>query len=193
MDDQHGLGGETGATITTALKKSGCLAHHGWSGTLQHIVATEPARILAALHGFVPDAGQTQIGAWRESLHLLRACAQALIARLPSAADWGLVLEYEMPLESRRADAVLLAGAAIAVIEFKGKTGFTDPDIDQAHAYARDLRCYHDLCHRRDVVPVLVPTRSGYAREERRGVPVRGDRPPSGGPRRRLLIRPSLS
>ena len=32
-------------------------------------------------------------------------------------------------------------------------------DLDQAEAYARDLKNYHSMCHDVDVEPVLVPTR----------------------------------
>lgn len=36
-------------------------------------------------------------------------------------------------------------------------------DLDQASAYARDLRCYHRECEHRPVVPIVVPTRArGY-------------------------------
>jgi hypothetical protein len=43
------------------------------------------------------------------------------------------------------------------VIELKGKEAPSQADIDQAAAYARDLRCYHRECSNRNVVPVLVP------------------------------------
>jgi hypothetical protein len=36
-------------------------------------------------------------------------------------------------------------------------------DLDQASAYARDLRCYHRECECRPVVPIVVPTQAkGY-------------------------------
>ncbi len=66
-------------------------------------------------------------------------------------------------MESRRPDVLLLVGAGVMVIELKGKIDFSQADIDQAAAYARDLRAYHRECADRDVVPVLVPTRArGY-------------------------------
>jgi hypothetical protein len=49
------------------------------------------------------------------------------------------------------------------VLELKGKLQPSQADIDQAAAYARDLRCYHRECSDRSVVPVVVPTRArGY-------------------------------
>src|SRR4051812_40871475 len=80
-------------------------------------------------------------------------------------------------MEARRPDAVLLLGGAVAVLEFKGKAAPSDADIDQAHAYARDLRCYHAACDGRAVHPVLVATRAAAGqRDETRGVRVRGPR-----------------
>ncbi|MXY13400.1 MAG: DUF2075 domain-containing protein, partial [Chloroflexi bacterium] len=77
-------------------------------------------------------------------------------------------MEYELPMESRRADVVLLVGAAVVVLELKGKVAPSDADIDQAHAYSRDLSCYHRDCHSRPVHAVLVPTRMpGPVRTER--------------------------
>jgi hypothetical protein len=49
-----------------------------------------------------------------------------LIAARPAAEEWGLVLEFELPLEARRVDALLLAGTTIIVLEFKGKAVWTD-------------------------------------------------------------------
>jgi len=77
------------------------------------------------------------------------------------------ILEYELPMESRRPDAILLVGGGLLVIELKGKLGPSQADIDQAAAYARDLQCYHRDCEDRPVVPVLIPTPAqGYVRRE---------------------------
>lgn len=174
MDDRDV--GSPAATRPDGTDTAAAHARHGWSGTLLALADARPSSVLDALHRFVPNAGSAQAAAWRDSARSLRACARALLAAVPAAAAWGLVLEYELPLEARRADAVLLAGGAVAVLEFKGKAGPTGADIDQTHAYARDLRCYHDACHDRPVHPVLVPTRAGRLETEARGVLVRGPR-----------------
>ena len=153
---------------------SGQIAQHGWSGTLTEFARAETAQLLSALQSFVPDAGPPQINAWRDSLRLLRGVVETLLGTTPSAPEWGLVFEYQMPLEARRADAVILAAGAVIVLEFKGTTGASPADIDQTHAYARDLRSYHDACHEVPVHPVLVPTRAGWMALTSRGVLVRG-------------------
>lgn len=69
-------------------------------------------------------------------------------------------------MESRRPDVILLVGAGVMVIELKGKQTACQADLDQAAAYARDLRNYHRECAAREVIPVLVPTHArGYVRE----------------------------
>lgn len=88
------------------------------------------------------------------------------------SSQFTAVLEYELPMESRRADAVLLLHDCVAIIELKGRTHSNDADIDQAHAYARDLRCYHRDCHERNVTPILVPERSVNQVSEDRGVTI---------------------
>jgi hypothetical protein len=76
------------------------------------------------------------------------------------APTYTAILEYELPMESRRPDAVLLIRGPVVVLELKGKSEPSRADLDQASAYARDLRCYHRECADRDVVPVVVPTRA---------------------------------
>jgi hypothetical protein len=66
-------------------------------------------------------------------------------------------------MESRRPDVVLLVSGAVVVLELKGKAEAEQADLDQASAYARDLRCYHRHCAGREVHAVVVPTRAhGY-------------------------------
>jgi hypothetical protein len=96
-------------------------------------------------------------------------------ARVSGATDeCTAILEYELPLESRRPDVVLLVRGAIVVLELKGKEAPTRADLDQAAAYARDLRCYHRACDGKPVHAVVVPTRASGRRGVRDGVHVVG-------------------
>ena len=90
------------------------------------------------------------------------------------AGRYTAILEYQLPLESRRADAVFLLRESIIVIELKGKSRPSDADIDQAHAYARDLRCYHAECEDRQVEALLIPTGAKGDHGTVRGVRVCG-------------------
>lgn len=106
--------------------------------------------ILSSLKSFVPDVGDSQIVAWKNSIKILKEASK----ELPS--DGAIILEYTIPLESRRIDAVLLLNGVVIVIEFKGKHIPIQADIDQAAAYARDLRAYHRSCESVPVKCLLV-------------------------------------
>jgi hypothetical protein len=115
------------------------------------------------LKQFVTDASPEQLRAWSDSIPPLQAEVEEVLITNSLARHYSAILEYELPMESRRPDVVLLVGAGVMVMELKGKQIASQADIDQAAAYARDLRCYHRECASRSVVPVLVPTRArGY-------------------------------
>ncbi len=63
-----------------------------------------------------------------------------------------------LPLEQRRPDVILLLGGAVLVLEFKSKRRPEQADLDQASAYARDLRAYHRECADHPVSAALVLT-----------------------------------
>ncbi len=87
----------------------------------------------------------------------MSAAMRETTARNSQAGDWGLVFEYELPLEGgRRPDVVLLAGGAVIVLEFKTGLEFAQAHLDQVEAYARDLMEYHESSRGRQVIPVLV-------------------------------------
>ncbi len=63
-------------------------------------------------------------------------------------------------MEHRRPDVILLIGGAVLVLELKSKDRSNQADVDQASAYARDLRAYHRDCADYPVHPVLVLTKA---------------------------------
>ncbi len=90
---------------------------------------------------------------------LQRECRE-LISSDGAARAYTAILEYELPLESRRIDVVVLENGIVVVLELKGKEQPSQADLDQVMAYARDLRAHHEDCHERPVYAVLVPTRA---------------------------------
>lgn len=135
-------------------------AHRGWDSDFVRFSSTPSSAIVARLRRFVNDASNEQLRAWDDSVPRLQAEAYEVREVNEAAAQYTAILEYQLPLESRRADAIFLLRESVVVIELKGKARPSDADIDQAHAYARDLRCYHAECAERDVYPLLVPTRA---------------------------------
>ena len=140
--------------------RAGC----GWESDFPTFSEAEPRVIRISLQEFLADAGDSQIHAWDDSIPKIQVEVGEVVEIDELAQQYTAILEYELPLESRRPDVVLLVNGAVVVLELKGKTEPEQADLDQAAAYARDLRCYHRYCADREVHAVLVPTRAhGYA------------------------------
>ena len=138
-------------------------ARYGWESDFPVFQATPSSRIRERLSEFVTDASVEQRRAWADSIPPLQREVEEVMVRDELAAQYSAILEYELPMESRRPDVLLLVGGGLLVVELKGKIRPSQADLDQVAAYARDLRCYHRECAGRSVVPVLVPTRArGY-------------------------------
>src|SRR6185436_394188 len=142
-------------------------AGYGWESDFPDFADASSIDVRKKLRHFVSDATPEQERAWSSSIPQLQDEVEEVLLRNQLAKNYSAILEYELPMESRRPDALLLVGGGVLVIELKGKLEPSRADIDQAAAYARDLQCYHRDCEDRPVVPVLVPTRAhGYLRRE---------------------------
>ena len=132
----------------------------GYCEKLSTFSQSDVTSVVETLKEFVQDANDSQIKAWKDSIRILKREVEEILAKNPNAAiDGSIILEYTIPLEARRIDALLLLNGVIVVIEFKGKLRASQADIDQAAAYARDLRAYHKECSDIPVKCVLVLTR----------------------------------
>ena len=130
----------------------------GWDSDFRAFEQAAPTRVVHRIQDFVGTHSPSEYRSWTSTVpHLQREVGE--VVRYDNAAgSYTAVLEYQLPLEARRIDAVFLLHDGVAVIELKGKAAATAADVDQAHAYARDLANYHRDCHQRRVVPILVPT-----------------------------------
>ena len=135
----------------------------GWAGTVHEFLATpQPVWVdeLREHHESLwrmPPAA-TQSDAWtaehRAMVTALRRCCDALPGEAP---EWGVVFEYELPLEGgRRPDVVVLAGRTLCVLEFKSAGIPLQSDLDQVRGYVRDLLDYHAASHDLDHRAILV-------------------------------------
>jgi hypothetical protein len=142
-------------------------AQFGWGSDFTEFSDTPARLVRLKLEDFVKDVSGSQVRAWDESIPELQDEVREVLQLDEYAKEYWAVLEYELPMESRRVDVILLARGAVVVLELKGKDSPSQADIDQAAAYARDLRCYHSECADRLVMAVVVPTRaSGYLGEQ---------------------------
>jgi DUF2075 family protein len=150
----------------------------GWAGTVRKFLGVTPEKWLASLgehhrRMFGQPPSHTQTDAWAEEYEVLSAALRVVCVARPDAVRWGVVFEYELPLEGgRRPDVVLLAGGAIAVLEFKSAPRLNRGFVDQVAAYARDLAEYHEVSHGRPIHPILVLTRGKYEPRIDQGVSV---------------------
>lgn len=142
---------------------------YGWAGTARALLEATPEQIIASLNRqhssrFGGSGSQTQIDAWEESVEILQTSLTEVRAASHEAGEWGVILEYELPFEGgRRPDAVILAGGAMVVIEFKQAERATQSGLDQVAAYARDLVDYHSASAGISCAPILCLTRAAVA------------------------------
>ena len=146
----------------------------GWQSGLPEFRDTSPKVIRTSLEDFIRDASREQVRAWDQSIPLLQREAAELLDQEKGADQYTAILEYRLPLESRRPDCIVLLLGPVVVVEMKGKSNPSQADIDQAAAYARDLRAYHRECADRPVHAVLVPTRASNNIDYRDGVHIVG-------------------
>ena len=105
---------------------------------------------LATHHGHSLELAEKV--AWLEQIQLLRQ-------GLRSVPEGWLAFEFSIPRMGKRADAIILLGGIVFVIEFKiGAERFTSAAIEQVTDYALDLKNFHSASHERIIVPVVVST-----------------------------------
>lgn len=129
-----------------------------YSASASAFIVTAPDQILGALtkrHTFALDALQ------RDSWLRIIAHLQNLVPQLPDAY---VFIEFAIPRMGRRADAIVLCGGIVFVLEYKvGESQFTTAAIDQAFGYALDLKNFHEDSHHRTIVPILIATGAANA------------------------------
>ncbi|MBC7520178.1 MAG: DUF2075 domain-containing protein [Sandarakinorhabdus sp.] len=115
--------------------------------------AAQPMAIfgaLAAALNFPVEAAQKH--AWLVEITQL----QALGAALPEAH---IFLEFAIPRMGRRADAIVVVGGLIFVLEYKvGEREFSRHGVEQVHGYALDLKNFHVTSHDKSIIPLLIAT-----------------------------------
>jgi len=108
------------------------------------------------------------VEAWHVQLPFLTSGISELLRVRPQARDWGIMLEYPIPIVGKRIDAVLLAHNFIIVIETK--TGASpNSAARQVDDYALNLACFHECSATKKIVPLVVsdaPVAASSARTE---------------------------
>lgn len=146
----------------------------GWSSYFPHFVATSPKEVIDALNNFVDNAGESQVRAWQQSIPKIQNEVNEILKSDSETKRFSSILEYQLPLESRRTDVIFLVKDSVIVFELKGKVHPSQADIDQVAAYVRDLKCYHRACHEREVIPLLIPMLAKGDQGKQNGIRVIG-------------------
>lgn len=127
----------------------------GWRGSFRAFVVQSTDELLTCLREFLPDASSEQVTAWRRAVPQLQTEASKVMESRPEAGGYAAILEYLLPMESRRPDVIFLFKGRVLVIECKGRPQVDWADIDQAHHYVTSLRHFHRECHDRPVDVVI--------------------------------------
>ena len=149
-------------------------ARYGWASDFPEFRSTPAYAIRGSLEAFLREVAASQVDAWNESIPPLQHEVDQVLEHDRAASDYSVILEYELPLEFRRPDVVLLTNGGVLVLELKSKPVADWADVDQAAAYRRDLLAYHRDCENRPVHAAVVLTRASGSLGERSGVHVLG-------------------
>ena len=104
-----------------------------------------------------------QRNAWKEQIRILKKDIEALKDYQPVQ----IAFEYGIPRMGKRVDLILFIEGVIFVVEFKiGEREYNRGAIDQVVGYALDLKDFHKLSHRLDIVPVLIATKADSYKNE---------------------------
>jgi len=140
--------------------ENGTFNSAGWYSNFSKLISTNPTQIQSSIENFLINVSSSQSYALFESIPLIQKEAKKLIEFNSEAENYSSIFEYRLPYELRRPDVLVLASGEIIVLEMKSKSNYSQADLDQVAAYARDLKSYHKECHDRNVWPVLVPVKS---------------------------------
>jgi hypothetical protein len=95
-------------------------ARYGWGSDFPTFRDTSPRVIRGSIQELVRDASFEQIRAWDASIPDLQREVGEVLACDAGAESYAAILEYELPMESRRPDVVFLIRGPVVVAELKG-------------------------------------------------------------------------
>src|SRR5207253_2128070 len=91
----------------------------GWDSDFPTFRSAQPSVVRERLQGFVSDASIEQVRAWNDAIPSLQREVDEVLLRDALARNYSAILEYELPMEARRPDVLLLAGLGVLVVELK--------------------------------------------------------------------------
>ena len=124
-----------------------------YNANISTFVSDDADRILGVLTAEHHHAlEEPQRWAWLQEISILKTA-------LAGRSDGRIFIEFYIPRMGKRADAVLVTGNVVFVIEFKvGASEHSPSALEQVEDYALDLKNFHEGSHTAPIVPVLVST-----------------------------------
>ena len=127
-----------------------------YAAPVSDFLADTAESIVGALTIRSGSVDASQRDAWLGQIAVLKAAL--------GECNGTVFLEFDVPRIGSRIDAVLVAGPAVVVIEFKvGEHEFRIADRNQVWDYALDLKNFHQASHAAPIVPILVATEAADA------------------------------
>ena len=81
------------------------MANCGFNATFNEFLNIPNDSIISNLKEFVVNPGTGQINAWKDSIKVLKSVITKIITDNPKSKNNHVILEYLIPLETRRIDA----------------------------------------------------------------------------------------
>ncbi|MEM2870039.1 MAG: hypothetical protein QW379_06435 [Thermoplasmata archaeon] len=94
---------------------------YGWHASFEEFCRARPAVVRNTLREFIRDASGSQLSAWDTSIPVLQRQIRVMTETDACASGYDNILEYQLPMESRRPDVILLGNRAIVVLEDDGR------------------------------------------------------------------------
>ena len=85
----------------------------GWTSDFRTFRSEPRGSVIDSLRGFVRDASPEQVRAWSDSVPRLQQEVGEIVEVDAASGSFAAILEYELPLESRRPDAILLLRSGV--------------------------------------------------------------------------------
>lgn len=103
------------------------------------------------------DANNETLKSWESQVSALQSELDKIVAKNPSAGNWRIILEYEIPVIGKRIDAVVLADNVIFVVEYKDGDSCTGTSaLQQAQDYALKLHDFHSESRKKVIIPLAL-------------------------------------
>lgn len=144
------------AQVASAISVPELLPRAWYCAAAAEFIKADPQAVLGSLTQHSSgEITEGQRNAWLEEIEILRTVL--------TSGQGHLCLEFEIPRMGHRADAVILAGGVVIVVEFKSSEDATPKAVQQVWDYALDLKNFHEASHGARILPVVVHPGGGGA------------------------------